>query len=95
MTSGLPRRVTIGIVVGLGTLIVVGFLLGGAMDAGANPSIPGWFSHLPKPLRAVVTVVIGVPIVAGVILYSVLSILDFLNDFVVAPMAAIWRANRR
>lgn len=95
MTSGWARRIAIGIIVGVITLVAVGFLLGAVTDAGANPSIPGWFSHLPKPLRAVVTVVLGGPIMAGVILYAMLSILDFFNDFVVTPMIAIWRAVRR
>ncbi|HCG00128.1 MAG TPA: hypothetical protein DEV93_06240 [Chloroflexi bacterium] len=61
-------------------LVVVGFILGGFLDATGASSIPGlaWLMHQPKPLRIVIELVIGVPIAFGMALYVILESVDLL-----------------
>jgi len=61
-------------------LVVVGFILGGFLDATGASSIPGlaWLMHQPKPLRIVIELVIGVPIAFGMALYVILETVDLL-----------------
>ncbi len=65
---------------GLIALVVAGFILGGYLDATGATSIPGvsQLMHLPKPLRIVIELVIGVPIIFGIALYFILETADLM-----------------
>lgn len=73
------RLVGLGLA-GLIALVVAGFILGGYLDVSGATSIPGvsQLMHLPKPLRIVIELVIGVPIVFGITLYVILETVDLL-----------------
>jgi hypothetical protein len=77
-------------------LVVVGFILGGFLDATASSSIPGmsWLMHQPKPLRLVIELLIGVPIVFGIALYVVIETIDLLW-FLSTPIRTLSAAARR
>jgi hypothetical protein len=64
---------------GVVVLIVVGFALGGYLDAGGS-SLPGlqWFMGLPKPIRVILEILIVAPIMLGVVLYFVTQMAEFL-----------------
>jgi len=61
-------------------LVVVGFLIGGYLDASGATSIPGasWLGHLPRSLRLAIEIVVGVPVAFGVALYAISQLLEFL-----------------
>ena len=77
-------------------LVVVGFILGGFLDATGASSIPGlaWLMHQPKPLRIVIELVIGVPIAFGMALYVILESVDLLW-FLSTPIRKMSAAPRR
>jgi hypothetical protein len=74
------RRVVAFGVAALVALILAGFILGGYLDATGATSIPGvsQFKQLPKALRVIIELVIGVPIVFGIALYVILETIDLL-----------------
>ena len=87
--------------VGLGlatlvALVVAGFILGGYLDTTGATEIPGMsqLQHLPKVLRIVIELVIGVPIVFGIALYGVLETADLLW-FLSTPIRKLTAAARR
>jgi hypothetical protein len=87
--------------VGLGlaaliALVVAGFILGGYLDATGASSIPGVseFMRLPKPVRIVIELVIGVPIAFGVALYLILETADLLW-FLSTPIRWLFAEVRR
>ena len=61
-------------------LVVAGFILAGYLDVTGATSIPGLsqLMHLPKPVRIVIELVIGVPIVFGIALYLIVETADLL-----------------
>jgi hypothetical protein len=73
------RLVGIGLAA-LIALVVAGFILGGYLDATGASSIPGVseLMRLPKAVRIVIELVIGVPIVFGIALYFILETADLL-----------------
>jgi len=88
-------------VVGIGfaalvALVVAGFIVGGYLDATGASSIPGlaWLIHQPQPLRIVIELVVGVPIVFGIALYIVLETMDLLW-FLSTPIRKLSAAARR
>ena len=77
-------------------LVVVGFILGGYLDATGASSIPGlpWLMHQPQPLRVVIELAIGVPVAFGIALYVVLETVDLLW-FLSTPIRKLSAAARR
>ena len=73
------RLVALGLAA-LIALVVAGFILGGYLDATGASSIPGVSEvmRLPKPVRIVIELVIGVPIVFGIALYFILETAELL-----------------
>ena len=61
-------------------LVVAGFILAGYLDVTGATSIPGLsqLMHLPKPVRIVIELVIGVPIVFGIARYFIRETADLL-----------------
>ena len=87
--------------VGLGiaalvAVVVAGFILGGYLDTFGATGIPGMsqLQHLPKLLRIVIELVIGVPIVFGIALYGILETVDLLS-FLSTPIRRLSAAARR
>lgn len=77
--------VPVGVIVAIAgaaliALVVAGFILGGYLDASGTTWIPGvsWLSHLPRPLRTAIEVVVGVPVAFGAALYAITQLLELL-----------------
>jgi len=69
------RRAVGGGLAALVALVVAGFILGGYLDASGVTSIPGvgQLMRLPKVVRILIELVIGVPIAFGIALYFILE----------------------
>ncbi len=74
------RRAVGGGLAVLVALVVAGFILGGYLDASGATSIPGvaQLMRLPKAVRTLIELVIGVPIAFGIALYFVLETAELL-----------------
>lgn len=90
------RRVIALGLAALVALVLGGFILGGYLDATDATAIPGvsQLKQLPKPVRVVIEVVIGIPIAFGFALYVILETADLLS-FLSTPFRMIWGAVRR
>ena len=77
-------------------LIVAGIILGGYLEATGSSSIPGLtlLRHLPKLLRILIELVVGVPIAFGIALYVIFETVDLLW-FLSAPIRKLSRRTRR
>ncbi len=75
----LRRAVGVGVAALVG-LVVAGFILGGYLDASGATSIPGvtQLMRLPKAVRTLIELVIGVPIAFGIALYFTLETAELL-----------------
>jgi hypothetical protein len=89
------KFVTIGFAA-MVALVVVGFTLGGYLDAPGASSIPGfhWLMHQPLAVRVVIELGIGVPIAFGIAMYVVLETADLLW-FLSTPIRKLSVAARR
>ena len=74
------RRAVGGGLATLVALVVAGFILGGYLDASGVTSIPGvaQLMRLPKAVRILIELVIGVPIAFGIALYFILETAELL-----------------
>ena len=73
------RRLGIVVALLLIGLVAVGFGVAAVMDASGwfpNQSAFTEFHSLPTPLRVVIEIVVGVPLIMGAIAYFVLETLD-------------------
>ena len=77
-------------------VVVAGLILGGYLDATGSSSIPGltWLTHLPKLLRIVIELIIGVPVAFGIALYVIFETVDLLW-FLSTPIRKLSRTARR
>lgn len=83
-------------VAGLVALVVAGIILGGYLDATGSSSIPGltWLGHMPRLLRILIELVVGVPIAFGIALYVIFETIDLLW-FLSSPIRKLSRRARR
>ncbi len=83
-------------VVAFGLLVLCGVGLGIATDAGIVEVTPvlHWLKHLPRAIRVLAYVIVGVPIGLGVALYVVLEMADLIG-FVTSPIVWLGRLRRR
>lgn len=78
-------------------LFAVGFGIAMLMDASGwfpSPSAIAEFHSLPMPLRVVIEIVIGVPIVMGALAYFVVETLD-MGWFITRPFRWMFHLIRR
>jgi hypothetical protein len=61
-------------------MVVAGFILAGFWDANGGLDLPGMsaFWALPRPLRILLEIVVGVPMAFGAALYLITQLLEFL-----------------
>ena len=87
------KRVALAVVVVLVSLVAIGFIAALLMDGlGWLPSDYAirLFHTLPQPLRIVLEVLVGIPIIVGAMLYFVIEVLD-LGWFASRPFVWVYR----
>lgn len=59
-------------------LVVAGFILAGYLDASGATSIPavGWLVRLPRSIRLIVEILVGVPLAFGAALYVFTQLIE-------------------
>jgi hypothetical protein len=81
---------------GVITLVIVGFIVAGYLDAAGASSVlgVGWLASQPRPLRLAIEVVIGLPIAFGAALYVITQLIE-LAWLVSWPFKKVMTAIRR